>query len=129
MGQNAGCNFTRRTYKKLVEPSVDYDLSSDNIQLLNGGYKIGHTFNLSGEQINEGNTFTVRLVDNDKYDIEDYAINGSNANDLDPNIITSGGNKYLVLTFLKSLATVDISIVFFDNSLNDYVIFFYIVKK
>lgn len=129
MGQNAGCHFAGRTYKKLVEPSVDYDLRSDNIQLLNGGYKIGHTFDLSGEQINEGNTFTVRLVDNDKYDIEDYAVNGSNANDLEPNNITSGGNNYLVFTFLKSLATVDISIGFFDNNLNDYVIFFNLVKK
>ena len=110
-------------------PSVDYYLSSDNIQLLNGGYKIGHTFDLSGEQINEGNTFTVRLVDNDKYDIEDYAVNGSNANDLDPNIITSGGNIYLVFAVLKNLATVDISIDFFDNNLNDYVMFFKIVKK
>ena len=129
MGQDAGCHFAGRTCKKLVEPSVDYYLSSDTIPLLNGGYKIGHTFDLSGVQINKGNTFTVGLVDNDKYDIEDFAVNGSNANDLDPTIISAEDKNYYMFTFLNSLATVDISIGFFDNNLNDYVIFFKLVKK
>ena len=110
-------------------PSVDYYLSSDTIPLLNGGYKIGHIFDLPEEQINKGNTFTVRLVDTDKYDIEDFAVNGSNANDIDTNIMTSGDNNYIVFTFLKNLATVEISIGFFDNDLNDYVMFFNLIKK
>lgn len=75
-------------------------------------------------QINAGDTFTLRVVDNDKYDVSDYDITGDNTNILKPDIMQDGDIHYLLFTFIALADTFNIDFSIFNSELDDYVVLF-----
>ena len=129
MGQDTGCNFTRRFGKKLVKPLESFTIQSVQIGALNGTFVQGHVFELSSGAINDGDVLIIRVSNTSVLDLGDV-YNESTPPDsasLESDIDAHGG--YCQVTFDMSFDTLSFDFYIYSSETDDYIKLFQIIMQ
>lgn len=123
MGQDTGCNFTRRSRKKRVAPLIGFSIQSTDIPALNGHYKLGADINITSLGAKQGDSFRVIMDNPEPYDL-------GSVSDNDGDILTCEVDELdLIITFVNPNNPFKLEFTLTHNDDSDYTVIFNLINN